>query len=384
MPKRKRHPKLPSGWGSIKYLGKGRRNCYAVHPPATECRENGSYIQPKALCYVDDWYVGFAMLNAWHNGKYTPGDEKQYKAYQPTNPEALDELCSKILNDHQAFANEHGTEHLPTFTEVYEQFYEYKFRDNAPVKLSESSRSSIKAAYGNCGQIHQRVFSELKLDDLQAVLDGCTLKKASLELIVTLFRQMYKYAMPRELCEKDYSAYLRLPDAEDDEHGVPFTDDELKKIWKAKDDTTARQILIMCYSGFRIKAYGSAEVNTEEWYFKGGIKTKAGKGRIVPIHSAIQNLVTGSIPCDDIFKGKGSQFREKMYKFLDSIGIEKHTPHDCRHTFSALCEKYDVNENDRKRMLGHSFGKDITNSVYGHRTLEELRTEIEKIQVPDL
>ena len=33
-------------------------------------------------------------------------------------------------------------------------------------------------------------------------------------------------------------------------------------------------------------------------------------------------------------------------------------------------------------MLGHSFGNDITNAVYGHRTLDELRTEIEKIQIP--
>ena len=32
-------------------------------------------------------------------------------------------------------------------------------------------------------------------------------------------------------------------------------------------------------------------------------------------------------------------------------------------------------------MLGHSFGNDITNGVYGYRTLEELRTEIEKIKV---
>lgn len=39
-------------------------------------------------------------------------------------------------------------------------------------------------------------------------------------------------------------------------------------------------------------------------------------------------------------------------------------------------------KNDRKRMLGHSFGSDITNAVYGHRTLEELRSEIEKIKVP--
>ena len=34
-----------------------------------------------------------------------------------------------------------------------------------------------------------------------------------------------------------------------------------------------------------------------------------------------------------------------------------------------------------KRMMGHSFANDITNGVYGHRTLEELRTEIEKIKV---
>lgn len=33
--------------------------------------------------------------------------------------------------------------------------------------------------------------------------------------------------------------------------------------------------------------------------------------------------------------------------------------------------------------MGHSLGNDIEKSVYGHRTLEELRTEIEKIKVPN-
>ena len=40
---------------------------------------------------------------------------------------------------------------------------------------------------------------------------------------------------------------------------------------------------------------------------------------------------------------------------------------------------YHVNENDRKRMLGHSFGNDVTNRVYGHRDLKDLKMEIEKI-----
>ncbi len=34
-------------------------------------------------------------------------------------------------------------------------------------------------------------------------------------------------------------------------------------------------------------------------------------------------------------------------------------------------------------MLGYNFGNDITNGVYGHRPLEELRMEIEKTGVPE-
>ena len=33
---RKKYPRLPNGFGSIRNLGKGRRHHYAVHPPATE------------------------------------------------------------------------------------------------------------------------------------------------------------------------------------------------------------------------------------------------------------------------------------------------------------------------------------------------------------
>ena len=38
-------------------------------------------------------------------------------------------------------------------------------------------------------------------------------------------------------------------------------------------------------------------------------------------------------------------------------------------------------EADRKRLLGHSFGNDLTNRVYGHRSIKELKQEIEKIQL---
>ena len=57
-----------------------------------------------------------------------------------------------------------------------------------------------------------------------------------------------------------------------------------------------------------------------------------------------------------------------------------HTQHSTRHTFSRLCESYEVREADRKRLLGHSLKGDVTNDVYGHRSVEELSREVEKIQ----
>ena len=141
-------------------------------------------------------------------------------------------------------------------------------------------------------------------------------------------------------------------------------------------------ILIMCYSGFRITAYKTLKIDLKDRYFKGGVKTAAGKDRIVPIHSGIYDLVKHRTrrkrPLLDI---PVPRFRTAMYETLERLGMARHTPHDCRHTFSALCERYGVSENDRKRMLGHSFGNDITNQIYGHREIEDLRHEIEKIKI---
>ena len=191
---------------------------------------------------------------------------------------------------------------------------------------------------------------------------------------------MYRYAEPRNLCDKNYAEYVQIKIEDDDEHGVPFTLAELKLLWDNKDDETVEFMLIMCYSGYRISAYKKIKIDLEELFFQGGVKNKTSKERIVPIHSAILPLVKRRLQRDGkILKRRPDDFRIDMYDKLEELGIEKHTPHDCRHTFSMLCVKYEVKENDRKRMMGHAF-EDIDNKVYGHRLLEDLRVEIEKIK----
>ena len=389
MAKRKKHLRLPSGYGQIRYLGKGRRKCYAVHPPAVADPEAGAFVRQKALCYVDNWYTGFAVLAAYHNGTYKPGDELAMP--KPSDGSKSDSECTSILAliqsklaEAQAQSETGERPAGKTFADVYAAFYEWKFGEHAAKVLSDSSKAAVASAYKNLAPLHEMLFADIRVDDMQRVLDSCPLKKASLEHMVSLLHQLYKYADARELCAKDYSKHIVIPNAEDDEHGVPFTEDELAAMWAQKDDTTVEMILIMCYSGFRIRAYTSMETDLDEKFFKGGVKTKAGKGRVVPIHSAILPLVCRRLSSCGAYLPQGcAAFRYEMRKTMKRFGFDtSHTPHDCRHTFSFLCERYGVSENDRKRMLGHSFGNDITNGIYGHRSLEDLRAEIEKIRVP--
>ncbi len=375
MPTRKKHQRLPNGYGSIRYLGKGRRNAYAVHPPADI---DGN--RPAALCYVDDWMKGFIVLTAYKAGTYTPGMETTLELPDAAS-RGLEALASRLLADYARVKGVEPAEPERTFSDVYQAFYALKFREGHT--YSKHTVNSTKAAYKNCSTLHDRPFRELRSQDLQAVIDNCPLKHSSLELIVNLYHQMYHYADGQGWCDKRYDQFVKIAQRSDDEHGVPFTDAELKILWEHKEDPAIELLLIICYSGWRISECLALDVDTNARTFTGGMKTQAGKGRVVPIHHAILPLVERRLNAYGVLLPVTTgTYRNDLYAALAPLGLAgepRHTPHDGRHTFSRLCEKYGVRENDRKRMLGHAF-TDITNKVYGHRELEDLRQEIEKIK----
>lgn len=383
--KRKTYPKLPNGFGSIRYLGKNRRNCYAVHPPAT-LDAAGKAVRPPAICYVDDWLKGFAVLTAYKAGTYKPGMENDLPVSPTTD---TDTLVSRILADYgmiKGVEDKHPEIKKLTFTEVYERFMAWKFAEGT--NYSKATKSNYSAAYSYCTTLYDKPFEDLKATNLQEFIDNQKgLKKGSLKAILVLFNQMYKYAIYAEIASENKSKFVKINKEDDTEHGTAFSEQELKILWKNSANIDVQLILIMCYSGWRIGELENLEINLDKRFFQGGSKTKAGKDRIVPIHPCIYNFVKSRIDTDGTMlnMNKVTYRMFRFYPILEKLGIvgsPKHTPHDCRHTFSALCEKYGVRENDRKRMLGHSFGNDVTNAVYGHRTLEELRSEIEKIKVP--
>ena len=82
--------RLPSGFGSVRYLGKGRRNPYAVHPPESSAKTLQSQSRrPPALCYVCSRETGIKILMIYHAGLYAPGVE--------SDPDLLNRLYKKAI-----------------------------------------------------------------------------------------------------------------------------------------------------------------------------------------------------------------------------------------------------------------------------------------------
>lgn len=347
--KEQKRRKLPNGYGSIKKLSGNRSRPYAAYPTTVGNNSGIPGKHPPAIGYFKDWHSAYAALSEYQRAPYDP----------------------HMRNS--------------TFQEVYSFFYKSKF-ETSRKELSRSSRQAYESAFKNCAPLHHLRFSDIRKQDMQEVLDTCNLGYSSICNLKKLFSQMYRFALENDIIEKNYAQFVTNNHEDDNEKGEPFSPGELQILWKNKKDPTVQMILIMIYSGFRIKAFETMEINTEELYFKGGVKTPAGKGRIVPFHSSIR---TFALHFRKNFPGfRVANFRQTFfYPTLERLGIayaengKKHTPHDCRHTFSWLCDKYKVDEVSKHFLMGHSLGKDIEKSVYGHRTLDELRAEINKIQI---
>ena len=369
---KKKHPKLPNGFGSIKKLSGNRTNKYGVYPPTTEFQANGSPVTPKALCYVPDWYMGFYALMKYRDGSFEAED---FLTADIKPSDRQTDVISKIIASYNSSSR--IALDAKTFSEVYQEFFAYKYERDKTRQYSKSAIGATKSAYSQAKGLHGKPFRSLRTEDLQAVIDGCEKKHATKEHIKNLFRQMYEYAYSHDLCEKNYAEHVRIHTPDDDEKGEPFTERELALIWERSAGNEGLQgALIMAYSGFRISAYSKMEVNMEGQYFRGGVKTKAGKDRIVPFNKEIIPFINEGNP---LFRLSPAKFRALFHEELSAIGLRGHTPHDCRHTFSWLCDKYHVDTLSKRLLLGHALGNDVTDLKYGHRTVEELRNEINKI-----
>ena len=336
-----------NGTGSIVNLGPNRRNRYAVR-----------------ISYQE-----------------RPGLWKQrYLSYHRTAREAQEALENHLRENKPIETLE------TTLNDIYSQWSAKKY-----AKAGSASIASYKASWLRLSVLKGRPMNKITVDDLQEIIDQDEkngLSKSSISNDKILMKALYKYAMERDIVSRDYSAFVELPTVGAKVKKGAFDEATIKRLWALADDSFpwADTVLILCYTGFRVSEFLGLTKNSYHGdYLQGGMKTAAGKGRIVPIHSRIKpfidtwlsrngkTIICGNRGC----KISADRYRKFFSSVMDEIGFPDATPHWCRHTAASRMRMSGVDELALKRILGHS-DANVTEH-YTHLSFDFLKSEIEKV-----
>ena len=145
---------------------------------------------------------------------------------------------------------------------------------------------------------------------------------------------------------------------------------------------------MMIYTGMRISELFNPRVeNVHETYVIGGEKTKAGRNRIIPIHSKGRGFFAEfkqRTTNEFLISGYSGQkiaanFRKREYcPLLERLDISKKTPHTARHAFASWAVANNIKPELLQKMLGHA-DYSTTANIYEHFDTDQL---IDAIDVP--
>lgn len=335
--------KLPNGFGSVVFLGKKRRRPWAAR-----------------------------LTIGWNEEKK---QVYKYLSYHEKRTEALAALIEYNKNPYDL------DRVSVTFADVFKAWAARKLPT-----LSKSTAENYKSIYNKCGKLYNMPFREIKTTHLQEVIDD-NKHLARVGILKILFSHLYGYAIKNDITEKDYSEFVDVPAQRKKQQKTPFTPQEVATLWKYKDDLIARVVLVLLYTGMRISELLEMEtknINIEGGYMIGGIKTEAGKNRIIPIHAEIMPLVKAQFSEGKkyLFSAKRggrwaySNFRNFHFApYMENLKMD-HTLHETRHTFISQADRCGINSTILKRIVGHANG-DIT-LHYTHKETAELLEEMKK------
>lgn len=345
----------PNGYGGINYLGKNRRNPYRVR-----------------------------ITTGWEYDENTRKTKQKYATlgYYPSRKEAIMALAEYNKNPFDIDKTN------VTFKELYEKWA----NENYPL-LKKSNLRSYKSAYALCEPLHNIKIRDIKKDPMQDLLNdlGDKYSRPVLDKVKAVFRMVYKTAIENDVMDKDYSQFVKVNNyVEAKAIHTTFTADEINMLWDNLDleinydgimHMPVDTILIMCYTGMRpgeLIDLKTANIHVDEKYMIGGLKTEAGKNRVIPIHNDILPLVAKRYnPKNERFimltQGTDpyNQYRKHFFDPVMKFLKIKHLPHDCRHTFASFADRSNANTLSIKRIIGHK-SQDFTKDVYTHKTIEEL------------
>lgn len=359
--------RMPNGYGSVSNMGKGRRT---------------------------PWRVRITVGWEYGEDNITRKQKSRTLGYYSTKKEALQALAAYNERPYDLDAER------TTFKEAYESWAARELADKG-----RSRRAQFNTSFKRCKPLYNLRMKDIRAFHMQEILDqNSDMSGSSVNNLKSVFRVVFQYCMENDIVQKDYSQFVKAKVQEEQEQiHAPYTREEIAKLWdnvglklpyhrgrrKIADIYPVDTILILIYTGMRpaeLLTMKTENVFLEDRYMIGGVKTKAGKNRIIPIHDDIMPLIekrvaAGSqwlIPDINGNQLKDPTFRTSMHnKVMAELNLN-HLPHDGRHTFGTFADRYEINMVAKKRIMGHA-SRDVTEGVYTHKAAEELVAEVNKI-----
>lgn len=168
--------------------------------------------------------------------------------------------------------------------------------------MGRSSRRSYELSWSYVPEsLRQKSARDVRTDDFQAVIDALQargLSDSTANHVKFLYSKLCQWMMQRDLIAKNYAAFLvvrRTPRRP----AKPFTAVEAGKInaltrgpFEDRLTQTAMLTMIFLFTGMRISELFTLPVSAIHLdgpvpYLQGGMKTQAGRNRVIPIHRRI-------------------------------------------------------------------------------------------------
>lgn len=322
------------------------------------------------------------MVRKTAGWEYDPKKDKMVQkylivGYAATKAEGLQMLAEFNQNPFDTKAAK------ATFQDVYDQWSKVKYPT-----ISKSNIHGYEASYKVCGTLYNRTFKDIRLMDLQFVVDNCGKNYPTLKKLKGLFNQLYEFAMKNDICNKDYSEYVdivrykdRNPDKRDHNR---FEKSEIERLWELTAQPYFQIILMLIYNGCRISEFldlKKEHINLGEQYFD-VVSSKTENGiRRVPIADKVLPFYKSwyeSSDCDWLIHTPDHKhFSYRNYydsywtPLMEQLGFD-HKPHDTRHTCISLLAEAHVDQTMIKKIVGHSGAMTLTERVYTHLDTEAL------------
>lgn len=276
-----------------------------------------------------------------------------------------------------------------TLTELYHRWLPAHIADTNP---SESTITSYSNSFKHLERLRYEPIQNLKYADYQKIIDSMRkrgLSYSSLKKVRSLISLLEKYAVKIELINKCYAPLLSIGKNRPVRPHHPFSRQKINRLWAHCDESGVDTVLILLYTGMRVGEMlhlKKSDVNLRHGYIR-ITKSKTVSGiRTIPIHHRIAPLVAKRMQSsgDYLITNSGkpydySRYCQLWYSVMRLINATGHTTHDCRHTVATLLDNAGANETAKRRILGHA-GGDVTERVYTHKGIRQLRKCIELLK----